>query len=51
MYGKNYMGRPRDVHHRRRRPVVTVFPKVSPKTHDDVVLAALDELDFGTLEL
>ncbi len=24
--------------------VVRVFPKVSPKTHDEVVLAALDEL-------
>jgi peroxiredoxin Q/BCP len=24
--------------------VVQVFPKVSPKTHDEVVLAALDEL-------
>ena len=45
MYGKKYMGVQRatfilDPHGR----VVKVFPKVSPKTHDDVVLKALAEL-------
>ena len=27
--------------------IARVFPKTSPKTHDDVVLAALAELDAG----
>jgi peroxiredoxin Q/BCP len=45
MYGKKYMGVQRatfviDPDGR----VARVFPKVSPKTHDDVVLAALGEL-------
>jgi peroxiredoxin len=29
------------------RKVAKVFPKVSPKTHDDVVLEALAELASG----
>jgi peroxiredoxin Q/BCP len=45
MYGRTYMGTARatfivDPDGR----VATVFPKVSPKTHDEVVLAALAEL-------
>lgn len=45
MYGKKYMGVQRatfliDAEGR----IAKVFPKVSPKTHDDVVLAALAEL-------
>jgi peroxiredoxin Q/BCP len=45
MYGKTYMGVQRatfiiDPDGR----VARVFPKVSPKTHDDVVLGALGEL-------
>ena len=45
MYGRTYMGAARatfiiDPSGR----VARVFPKVSPKTHDEVVLAALDEL-------
>ena len=45
MYGKKYMGVQRatfviDPEGR----VATVLPKVSPKTHDDEVLAALGEL-------
>ncbi len=45
MYGKTYMGVRRatfviDADGR----VAKVFPKVSPKTHDEVVLAALGEL-------
>jgi peroxiredoxin Q/BCP len=45
MYGKKYMGVQRatfliDPEGR----IAKVFPKVSPKTHDDVVLAALEEL-------
>jgi thioredoxin-dependent peroxiredoxin len=45
MYGKKYMGVRRatfliDA----EGTIVKVFPKVSPKTHDDVVLAALAEL-------
>jgi peroxiredoxin Q/BCP len=45
MYGKKYMGVQRatfviDADSK----VARVFPKVQPKTHDDVVLAALDEL-------
>ena len=42
---QDLLGRPaRDVHHRRGRHRRHVIPKVSPKTHDDVVLAALAEL-------
>ncbi|HVC07397.1 MAG TPA: thioredoxin-dependent thiol peroxidase [Solirubrobacterales bacterium] len=45
MYGKKYMGVQRatfliDPEGR----IAKIFPKVSPKTHDDVVLAALAEL-------
>jgi peroxiredoxin Q/BCP len=45
MYGRTYMGAQRatfiiDA----SGTVARVFPKVSPKTHDDVVLKALDEL-------
>jgi thioredoxin-dependent peroxiredoxin len=45
MYGKKYMGVQRatfliDA----EGQIAKVFPKVSPKTHDDVVLAALGEL-------
>jgi peroxiredoxin Q/BCP len=45
MYGRTYMGAQRatfiiDA----SGTVAKVFPKVSPKTHDDVVLAALNEL-------
>jgi peroxiredoxin Q/BCP len=45
MYGRTYMGAQRatfiiDA----GGTVARVFPKVSPKTHDDVVLKALDEL-------
>jgi peroxiredoxin Q/BCP len=45
MYGRTYMGAQRatfiiDA----GGTVAKVFPKVSPKTHDDVVLKALDEL-------
>jgi thioredoxin-dependent peroxiredoxin len=48
MYGKTYMGVARatfviDADGK----VAKVFPKVSPKTHDDVVLEALRELDFN----
>jgi thioredoxin-dependent peroxiredoxin len=47
LYGKTYMGVQRatfviDPEGR----VAKVFPKVSPKTHDDLVLEALGELDF-----
>ena len=45
MYGRTYMGAARatfiiDA----SGTVARVFPKVSPKTHDEIVLAALDEL-------
>jgi thioredoxin-dependent peroxiredoxin len=48
MYGKKYMGVTRatfivDADGK----VAKVFPKVSPKTHDDVVLEALAELASG----
>jgi peroxiredoxin Q/BCP len=46
MYGKKYMGVQRAtflVDHEGK--IAKVFPKVSPKTHDDIVLAALAE--FG----
>jgi peroxiredoxin Q/BCP len=47
MYGKTYMGVQRatfviDADGK----IASVFPKVSPKTHDEVVLGALGELDF-----
>jgi thioredoxin-dependent peroxiredoxin len=46
MYGKKYMGIQRatfiiDA----TGKIAKIFPKVSPKTHDDVVLKALGELD------
>ena len=51
MYGRKYWGATRttyviDADGR----VATVIPKVSPKTHDDVVLAALDALEGSTVE-
>ena len=47
MYGRTYWGNQRatfiiDA----SGTVARVFPKVSPKTHDEVVLEALRELDF-----
>jgi peroxiredoxin Q/BCP len=45
MYGRTYMGAQRSTFVIDPEGVVsTVIPKVSPKTHDDVVLAALGEL-------
>jgi peroxiredoxin Q/BCP len=45
MYGKKYMGVQRATFIvDPEGKVVKVFPKVSPKSHDDVVLKALDEL-------
>ena len=45
MYGKTYMGVMRSTFViDPEGGVARVFPKVSPKTHDDVVLAALGEL-------
>jgi len=45
MYGKKYMGVQRATFIvGPDGKVAQVFPKVSPKTHDDVVLKALDEL-------
>ena len=45
MYGKKYMGVQRATFLvDPEGDVAKVFPKVSPKTHDDVVLAALAEL-------
>jgi peroxiredoxin Q/BCP len=45
MYGKTYMGVQRSTFIIGPDGVIQkVFPKVSPKTHDDVVLAALSEL-------
>jgi len=45
MYGKKYMGVARATFLiDREGKIAKVFPKVSPKTHDDVVLAALAEL-------
>jgi thioredoxin-dependent peroxiredoxin len=47
MYGKTYMGVARATFViDPEGKVAKVFPKVSPKTHDDVVLEALGELDF-----
>jgi peroxiredoxin Q/BCP len=45
MYGRTYMGAQRSTFIiDASGTVAKVFPKVSPKTHDDVVLKALDEL-------
>jgi len=45
MYGKKYMGVQRSTFViDPDGKVARVFPKVQPKTHDDVVLAALEEL-------
>ena len=45
MYGKKYMGVQRSTFIiDRDGRIAKVFPKVSPKTHDDVVLEALAEL-------
>jgi peroxiredoxin Q/BCP len=45
MYGKKYMGVQRSTFIiAPDGTVARVFPKVQPKTHDDVVLAALEEL-------
>jgi peroxiredoxin Q/BCP len=45
MYGKKYMGVQRATFLiDSEGKIAKVFPKVSPKTHDDVVLAALAEL-------
>jgi thioredoxin-dependent peroxiredoxin len=45
MYGRTYMGAQRSTFViAPDGTVATVIPKVSPKTHDEVVLAALDEL-------
>jgi len=45
MYGRTYWGALRATFIiDPEGAVATVFPKVSPKTHDDVVLKALDEL-------
>jgi thioredoxin-dependent peroxiredoxin len=45
MYGKKYMGIQRATFIvDGSGKIAKVFPKVSPKTHDDVVLKALDEL-------
>lgn len=45
MYGKTYMGNSRATFVIAPDGVIArVFPKVSPKTHDEVVLEALDEL-------
>ena len=45
MYGKRYMGVQRATFLiDSEGKIAKVFPKVSPKTHDDVVLAALAEL-------
>ena len=45
MYGRTYWGALRATFIiDPEGTVATVFPKVSPKTHDDVVLKALDEL-------
>jgi thioredoxin-dependent peroxiredoxin len=47
MYGKTYMGVQRATFViDPEGEVAKVFPKVSPKTHDEVVLEALGELDF-----
>ena len=45
MYGKRYMGVQRATFIvDPKGKIAKVFPKVSPKTHDDVVLGALAEL-------
>jgi peroxiredoxin Q/BCP len=49
MYGKKYMGVQRATFVvDGSGKIAKVFPKVSPKTHDDVVLKALAELGAGT---
>ncbi len=49
MYGKKYMGVQRATFLiDPRGKIAKVFPKVSPKTHDDVVLKALAELTVTT---
>jgi peroxiredoxin Q/BCP len=46
MYGRKYWGASRSTFIiAPDGTVATVFPKISPKTHDDVVLAALRDLD------
>ena len=46
MYGRKYWGASRSTFIiAPDGTVATVFPKVSPKTHDDVVLAGLRDLD------
>jgi thioredoxin-dependent peroxiredoxin len=46
MYGKSYMGVSRETFLIDfEGKVVKIFPKVSPKTHDEVVLEALSELE------
>ncbi|CAA9476171.1 MAG: Thiol peroxidase, Bcp-type [uncultured Solirubrobacteraceae bacterium] len=46
MYGRKYWGASRSTFIiAPDGTVATVFPKVSPKTHDDVVLSALRDLD------
>src|SRR3954464_2926735 len=48
MYGKKYMGVQRATFIiDPKGKIAKVFPKVSPKTHDDVVLEALGELVAG----
>ena len=49
MYGKTYMGNARATFVIAPDGTIAhVFPKVSPKTHDEVVLEALDELAAST---
>jgi peroxiredoxin Q/BCP len=49
MYGRTYMGVQRSTFIiDADGTVARVFPKVSPKTHDEVVLKALDELSGAT---
>jgi peroxiredoxin Q/BCP len=49
MYGKTYMGAQRATFIiDGEGTIVHVIPKVSPKTHDDEVLAALSELSPAT---
>jgi peroxiredoxin Q/BCP len=49
MYGRTYMGATRATYIiGPDQTIARVFPKVSPKTHDDVVLLALRELEQST---
>jgi len=51
MYGKTYMGTARATFIiDPDGTIARVFPKVSPKTHDDEVLAALDEIAKETAQ-